>query len=95
MEHFADELKTHLHAQGFATVNQIIIERAPDWTGEDSLFIWLLLDDSVSDADLSWKSIQPLENEAYRYARAQYPDLFPYVRERRVIEWQDILKARA
>lgn len=95
MEPFAAQLKSHLHAQGFSTVQQIIVERRPDWSGEESLFIWLLLDDAVTDEDLSWNSLKPLDEETYRYARTTYPDLFPYVRERRVIEWQDILKARA
>ena len=93
MEQFAEQLKAHLHAQGFSKVEQIIIERAPDWTGEESLFVWLLLDDGVSDADLSWKKIEPLEEAAFRYARAAYPDFFPYVRERRVAEWQEIVNA--
>ena len=95
MEHFAEELKDHLHELGFNKVEQIIIERTPDWSGEDSLFIWLLLDDAVGDADLSWKKIEPLEDETFRYARTKYPDLFPYIRERRVIEWQEIVEARA
>ncbi len=95
MEQFAEQLKAHLHELGFTKVEQIIIERAPDWTGEDSLFVWLLLDDKVSDADLSWKKIEPLEEEAFRYTRAVYPDFFPYVRERRVAEWQEIVEARA
>lgn len=94
MEHFAEQLKAHLHEQGFATVNQIIIERALDWSGEDSLFIWLLLDDAVSDSDLSWKSLRPLHEEAGNYALAAYPELYPYVRQRRVIEWQEIVEAR-
>lgn len=93
MEPFAEELKAHLHAQGFDTLRQIIIERGPDWSGEESLFVWLLLDDSVSDEDLSWKQLEPLETEAHRYTRAAYPELFPYVRERRVAEWQEILNA--
>ncbi len=93
MEQFAEQLKAHLHAQGYATVQQIIVERRPDWSGEESLFIWLLLDDDVTDEDLSWKSLKPLHNETSRYTRQAYPDLFPYVRERRVVEWQDIVNA--
>lgn len=93
MEHFADQLKSHLHAQGFTTVQQIIVERRPDWSGEESLFVWLLLDDAVTDEDLKWKNLKPLHEEAYRYTRDAYPDLFPYVRERRVIEWQEIVNA--
>ena len=95
MEHFAEELKAHLHQLGFSKVEQIIIERAPDWSGEDSLFIWLLLDDKVSDVELSWKRLKPLHTEAHRYARAAYPELFPYIRERRVVEWQEIVGAGA
>ena len=93
MEQFAEQLKAHLHAQGYGTVNQIIIERGPDWSGDESLFVWLLLDDDVTDEDLTWKSLKPLHEEAHRYTRAAYPDLFPYVRQRRVIEWQEILNA--
>lgn len=94
MEQFAEQLKAHLHDLGFTKVQQIIIEREPDWTGEDSLFIWLLLDDDVSDADLTWKSLRPLHEEAGNYALVAYPELYPYVRQRRVIEWQEIVEAR-
>ena len=33
MEQFAAQLKTHLHEQGYITVNQIIIERGPGLVG--------------------------------------------------------------
>ncbi len=93
MEQFAEKLKAHLHEKGFATVEQIIIERAPDWSGDDSLFIWLLLDDAVTSTDLKWENISPLKEAAQREIRQHYPELYPYVRVRRVIEWQEIVNA--
>ena len=93
MEHFADTLKAHLHSKGFLTVEQIIIERLPDWAGDDAIFVWLLLDDNLKSSDFVWEKVEPLSDEATRYTRETYPDLYVYVRMRRVKEWQEILNA--
>ena len=93
MEQFAETLKAHLHEKGFIRVEQIIIERTPDWAGDDAIFVWLLLDDNLKSRDFTLQKLRPLDDEATRYTRATYPDLYVYVRMRRVKEWQEIVNA--
>lgn len=93
MEHFAEQLKAHLHELGFTKVEQIIIERAPDWSGDDALFVWLLQDDAVTSRDLDWAHVKPLKEAAQKMCEEHFPDLYPYVRTRRVTEWQEIVNA--
>ncbi len=91
METLELKLKDYLHAQGFTTVREIVIERGPDSTGDPALFVWLLLDDGVTDGELSHKFVAPLLDEARRQMRDWEPDLYPYVRVRRVREWQEMV----
>ena len=70
-----------------------MIERTPDWAGDDAIFVWLLLDDAVTATDLNWAHTQPLKEAAQNEIRQHYPDLYPYVRVRRVVEWQEIINA--
>lgn len=91
MESLELKLKDFLHEQGFATVSEIVIERGPDSTGDPALFVWLLLDDGVTDSELSHKFVAPLLDSARRQMRGWEPDLYPYVRVRRVREWQEMV----
>lgn len=91
METLETRLKSFLHEHGFTTVREIVIERGPDSTGAPALFVWLLLDDGVTDSELSHKLVAPLLDEARRQMRAWEPDLYPYVRVRRVREWQEMV----
>jgi len=90
MEHLATQLKDHLLAHGFSTVREVIVQKRPDWTGEESLFVWVLLDDSVPDDDLDWDDIEPLNRVASDWMRASQPDFFPYLRFRRQREWAEV-----
>lgn len=91
METLENKLKDFLHAQGFETVREIVIERGPDSTGDPALFVWLLLDNGVTDKEMSHEFIESLREAAYRQARVWEPELFPYVRARRVREWQEMV----
>ena len=93
MEQFAEELKSHLHDLGFTAVQQIIIQRTPDWSGDDALFVWLLQDDDAPEGNLKWEHVQRLKEAAQKMCEEHFPDLYPYVRTRRVAEWQEIVNA--
>lgn len=90
MEHLGTQLKDHLLSHGFSSVREVIVQKRPDWTGEESLFIWILLDDSVVDDDLDWDDLEPLVVSARDWMRDSQPDLYPYVRVRRVREWAEV-----
>lgn len=77
-----------LHEAGFDKVREVHISQGEDYDGDQSYFIWLLLDDELSDEDLRWKHIEPMSRWAY--ARAwEFGDekIIPYVRARRQSEW--------
>lgn len=79
-------------------MREIVVERCPDPTGAPALFVWLLLDDDVTDKEMNYEFIESLREAAYRQARAWEPELFTYVRARRVYvrarrvrEWQEMI----
>ena len=79
-----------LEAAGYAQVREIEIARGADSTGEESLFVWLLLDDELPDSALDWDVLRPLLNEARQTMRRLQPQFYPYVRARRQREWQEL-----
>lgn len=91
MDTLSHKLKGFLHEKGFETVREIVIERGPDSTGDPALFVWLLLDDGVTDKKLAYEFVSPLLDVARRQMRDWEPDLYPYVRVRRVREWQEMV----
>ncbi len=91
METLSNKLKEFLHARGFSTVREIVIDRGLDSTGDLALFVWLLLDDSVTDKEMTYEFIESLRDAARGQMREWEPELFPYVRVRRVREWQEMV----
>ena len=91
METLSNKLKEFLHEKGFDTVQEIVIDRGLDSTGDLSLFVWLLLEDSVTDEDLGYEPVMALRDVARRQMREWEPDLYPYVRVRRVREWKEMV----
>lgn len=75
--------------QKFPSLRRVVLEEGTDSTGDAALFAWLLLDDALSDDELSWRAIQPLVDEAESMARARQSDAWPYARVRRVKEWDE------
>lgn len=95
MDKIKDKLKAILAREGFGTVREIIIEQGPDSTGDEALFVWLLLDDKVRDDDLDWNKIEPLVTQARTQMRQLKPEFYPYVRVRRVREWHEMKELAA
>ncbi len=91
MDTLSNKLKEFLHEKGFETVREIVIERGPDSTGDPALFVWLLLDDSVTNKELAYEPVMALRDAARDQMREWEPDLYPYVRVRRVREWQEMV----
>jgi len=90
MEHLGTQLKDHLLSHGFSSVREVIVQKRPDWTGAESMFIWILMDDSVTSKELDWDVLEPMVVEARHWMRDTQPDLYPYVRVRRVREWAEV-----
>jgi len=90
METLASNLKSGLADEGYGQVREVIIEQGPDSTGEESLFVWLLLDNKVSDKDLNLEKVESLLSAAREQMRRLQPQFYPYVRVRRQREWQQL-----
>jgi len=90
MEHLGTQLKDHLLSHGFSSVREVIVQKRPDWTGAESMFIWILMDDKVTSKELNWDALQPIDMVAARWMQTIEPELFPYVRFRRVREWAEV-----
>jgi len=90
MEHLGTQLVDHLLSHGFSMVREAIVQKRPDWTGAESMFIWILMDDKVTSKELNWDALQPIDMVAARWMQTIEPELFPYVSFRRVREWAEV-----
>jgi len=90
MEHLGTQLKDHLLSHGFSKVREVIVQKRPDWTGAESMFIWILMDDSVTSKELSWDALKPIDRAAADWMQTIEPELFAYVSFRRVREWAEV-----
>lgn len=93
MEKFANELRESLLAKNYAQVRRVVVEKGPDWTGDESLFVWVLVDDVLPDEELSWNSIEPLVEATRDESRNHYRELYPYVKVKREREWHEMAAA--
>ncbi len=86
-----NRLKEVMHEKGFTTLREVVIQRRPDWAGDPALFVWLLLDDALTDDDLNYEFIESLRDTAFEEMILWEPDLFPYIHTRRVREWKEMV----
>lgn len=93
MKNFADKMRDALRAKNYSQVRRVIIQEGPDWTGNESLFVWVLVDDSLPDEDLSWNKIEPLVEEARAQSLAYNRELYPYVKVKHEREWREMVAA--
>ena len=91
MEPLELRIQKDLTNSGYNQVRSVIVEEGPDATGDNSLFVWILMDDALTDTDLSWEKIKHMVDEARNEARDANPHLYPYVRVRRVREWEELV----
>ena len=77
-----------LHKEGYDKVRKVVLTHGEDWSGNESLFIWLLVDNKVKDRDLSWKKIEPMVEKVRRRASERMNfEFFPYIRVLRENEY--------
>ncbi len=77
-----------LHDAGFDKVREVHISQGGDYDGDESFFIWLLLDDELSDDELGWNAMEPMmrwaKNLAWEFGNEK---IIPYINVRRQSEW--------
>lgn len=91
MEKTADELRKALLAQGYDRIREVIIELGPDWSGAESYFVWVLLDDATRDDELDFDELEALTSLARKWMRDKDNERYPYIRVRRVHEWYEMV----
>lgn len=64
---------------GRPRVVRILWEPVVDSVGEDSLYVWVVLDDSTSDEDRVWDVLQELEDVIRDALRELAEERFPYI----------------
>ena len=75
-------------------VHGLIFEIGVDSTGDDAVWIWAILDDSVKKADLDYEKLEPVADIIRMAIRGEFTDqaldLIPYVSFRTKSEQQEI-----
>ena len=89
MEKFAKKLRDFLRLN-YDDVRQVKVEKALDWMGDESLFIWILVSDDLTEKDLSWDRIQPLIEATRDESLVHYREFYPYVKVKRQQEWRQM-----
>ena len=93
MKNFAEEMRDSLLSKNYRQVRRVVIQKGTDWTEQESLFVWILVDDSLSEEELSWNQIEALVEEARSESLAHNPELYPYVKVKRESEWREMVAA--
>lgn len=77
-----------LQGAGFEQVREVHISQGEDYDGDESYFIWLLLDDELTDEELELKPLAPLrewvQSAAWQFGNEK---IIPYINIRRQKEW--------
>lgn len=70
-----------LKDDGFPDIRRVFFVPRTDSTGDNSLFIYLIISGRLKENDLTWEKLEPLVKVVRERARAHLPaDVFPYIR---------------
>ena len=75
-------------------VRRIIWRDYRDWSGEEALRIWALLDDRTPKRDRAWERIEPIHRVIHETLEQIGEERFPYITFWTEAEWKEHRGAR-
>lgn len=69
-----------LKSDGFSDIRRVFFVPRTDSTGDNSIFIYVLLSNRLKEDDLTWAKLEPLVKVVRERAMAHLPaEIFPYI----------------
>lgn len=67
-------------AAGDLPVKEVQVRPYVDWSGDDALQVFVILDERASDEDWSWQKLEPVDRAIHDIVQSSGSGLYPYIR---------------